>query len=68
MARLDTPLRRLNAYFPYIGLGKFANAVSALQQMQELNLDVSELSTASLCPLLQILMNPQQEFPIPCQL
>jgi hypothetical protein len=39
MAHLVSTFWRLSSYFQYISLGKFANAILALQQMQERTLD-----------------------------
>jgi hypothetical protein len=39
IVHLDSTLRRLHSYFQYLGLGKFAHAILALQKLQELNLD-----------------------------
>jgi hypothetical protein len=36
MALLDSTFRRLSSYLQYLGLWKFASAISALQQVQEL--------------------------------
>ncbi len=55
MAHLDSTLRRLHSYFQYLGLDKFAHAISARQKLQELNLDHFRL------------MDPWQEIPIPWQ-
>ncbi len=42
LAHLHSPLRRLHSCLQCMGLGKFTNAILALQQLQELNSIISD--------------------------